>query len=100
MNIFELPPLPLTEELVTVLAENESVRVERIVSTGQTTHWYDQEENEYVMLLQGMAELEFDAHVTMALHKGDTITIPPHKRHRVAFTSAQPPCIWLCIFWE
>ena len=44
MNIFDLPKLPLPEEMTTVLAENGSVCIERIISTGQTSDWYDQVE--------------------------------------------------------
>ena len=45
MNIFDLPKLPITEELTTILAESGSVRIERIISTGQvSSDWYDQEQ--------------------------------------------------------
>jgi cupin 2 domain-containing protein len=50
MNIYELPPLPLTEEVTTILAENKNIRIERIISTGQMSGWYDQEETEFVVL--------------------------------------------------
>ena len=100
MNLFELPALPLSEELTTRLAGGGPVRVERIVSTGQTTGWYDQEETEFVALLQGFAELEYENGETVRLAAGDTLTLPPHKRHRVSQTSVQPPCVWLCMFWK
>ena len=98
MNIFELPTLPLKEELTALLAEQGNVRIERIISTGQTSDWYDQTETEFVVLLEGSAELEFE-HKTASLSKGDTLLIQPHKRHRVSFTSTEPPCIWLCVFY-
>ena len=100
MNVYDLPPLTLSEEHTTILAENKTVRVERIVSTGQTTDWQTQQKSEFVALLQGRATLEFDGGGILPLAAGDTLTIPPHKRHRVSFTSAQPPCVWLCVFWE
>jgi len=100
MNIFDLPARPLSEELATTLIENNTVRIERIVSTGQTSGWYDQDESEFVALLQGKAALEFDGGETMELTAGDTLFIPPHRRHRVTFTSAEPPCVWLCVFWR
>lgn len=99
MNLFALPPLPLPDELVTVLAENKQIRIERIVSTGQTSPWYDQEQSEFVALLQGRAELLFDSGKTIALTAGDTLVIPPHQRHRVSYTSTEPPCVWLCAFF-
>ena len=100
MNIFNLPPRPLTEELVTVLTQNESVRIERIISTGQVSDWYDQDEAEFVALLKGNAEIEFESGETIAMVSGDTLIIKPHERHRVASTSVDPPCVWLCVFWR
>ncbi|HHY83226.1 MAG TPA: cupin domain-containing protein [Clostridiales bacterium] len=99
-NLFELPSLPLSEEHITVLLQNEAIRIERIVSTGQTSGWYDQDEHEFVVLLQGEAELTWDDASTTRLTAGDTIIIPRHKRHMVSYTSSEPPCIWLCVFWK
>ena len=99
MNIFELPELPLHQELTTIFAQNSNVRIERIVSTGQTSNWYDQEETEFVVLLEGHAEIEFDNKPTVKLRRGDTLLIQPHERHRVSYTSSEPPCIWLCVFF-
>jgi len=99
MNIFNLPALPLTEELTTVLAESRNVRIERIINTGQTTNWYDQEQCEFVVLLEGNAVIEFENNKNVTLSKGDTLLINPHERHRVSFTSSEPPCVWLCVFY-
>ena len=99
MNIFDLPKLPLNEELISILAENENIRIERIVSAGQTTGWYDQDEAEFVVLLEGFAIIEFDGGATVNLMKGDTLLINPHEKHRVSYTSDQPPCVWLCVFF-
>lgn len=99
MNIFNLPTLPLTHELMTVLENNKNVRIEQIISTGQTSDWYDQDETEFVVLLNGNAELEFENDKTVSLEKGDTLLIHPHQKHRVVYTSTEPPCIWLCVFY-
>lgn len=99
-NLFSLPPLPIAQEQTTILAGGRSARVERIVSCGQTSEWYDQDESEFVSLLQGEAELTWADGSTTRLLPGDTLTIPPHKRHRVSFTSEKPPCVWLCVFWK
>jgi len=100
MNLFELPSLPVTEELTTVFFESKNIRIERIVSTGQATGWYDQNESEFVALLQGKAEIEFDDGNFKELVAGDTLIISSHVRHRVKYTSSEPPCVWLCVFWE
>lgn len=99
MNIFDLPAMPLREELTTVLAESGSVRVERIISTGQVSDWYDQPEKEFVILLEGNARIEYENRETVAMSKGDTLLIKPHERHRVSYTSTELPCIWLCVFY-
>ena len=99
MNIFDLPLCPLPQELTAILAENENVSIERIVSTGQVSDWYDQSQTEFVVLLQGEAVIEYDNDRSVALSKGDTVLIPPHERHRVSYTSSEPPCVWLCVFY-
>jgi cupin 2 domain-containing protein len=99
MNIFELPKLPLLDELTTILAEKGKLRIERIVSTGQVSNWYDQDETEFVVLLEGNAIIEYDNGKSVDISKGDTLLILPHERHRVGFTSIDPPCVWLCVFY-
>lgn len=62
MNIFELPGELPRQEITNLLLENESVRIEQIISAGQMSpdgFWYDQSEQEWVLLLQGTARLEF-----------------------------------------
>jgi len=99
VNIFDLSALPLSEELTTILIKNDNIRIERIVSTGQVSDWYDQPETEFVVLLEGSAVVEFESGRTITMSKGDTLFIAPHERHRVSFTSSKPPCIWLCVFY-
>jgi len=98
MNIFEIEKLPdiKEDEIVDILKENENVRIERIISTGQVSDWMIQERKEYVVLLQGNAIIEFnDKKVEMKA--GDTLFIEKMERHRVGYTSENPCCIWFCI---
>ena len=101
MNLFDLPePLPDDEEF-TELLRSKDVRIERIVSSGQTTpadEWYDQDEDEWVVLIQGEAILEYENGEKLRLSTGDHVLLPARRRHRVAYTSAQPPCIWIAVF--
>ena len=99
MNIFALPDLPLSEESTIILAENGNVRIERIVSMGQVSDWYDQAETEFVALLTGSAVIEYENGVSVAMSQGDTLLLKPHQRHRVSYTSNEPPCVWLCVFY-
>ena len=101
-NIFELPDrLPL-EELFTKLIDNDRILIERVVSTGQVTpegEWYDQERDEWLIVLQGEGELGYEDGSQIKLTTGDYLFIPAHQKHRVEHTSAEPPCIWLTIFF-
>ena len=99
-NLFHLPnPLP-DRELSEPLLPDRGVLIERIVSTGQTTpegQWYDQDRDEWVVLLQGDAVLGYADGRRLRLQPGDHVLIPAHKRHRVEFTSTDPPAIWLAV---
>ena len=91
---------PSDDEITEVLAQKNTVRIERIISYGQTSppgFWYDQKEIEYVAVLEGRAELEFSDEI-MTLNAGDWVIIPAHEKHRVAYTSK--PCVWLAVFVE
>ena len=59
MNIFDLRDLSENEEIIKILAENENIKIEKIISTGQTTDWQESEQNEFVILVQGEAEIEY-----------------------------------------
>lgn len=86
-------------ELADRLFETEGFRVERIASSGQTSPVYDQEEHEWVLVLQGNADiLLLDQEETRTLRTGDHLFIPAHMRHQVTRTSAD--CLWLCVFWR
>ncbi|WP_305046842.1 cupin domain-containing protein [Geoalkalibacter sp.] len=102
-NLFHAIPSALPEELVQRLTGNGRVRIERIVSRGQASpegFWYDQEQDEFVLLAQGEAELELQDPVErIRLVPGDWLVIPAHRKHRVAWTSARQDSIWLAVFY-
>lgn len=103
-NIMDgLPPAPLPEELVEVLASSGGTRIERIVSTGQASpegFWYDQDLHEWVMIVAGQARIEYDDGRSPAvLAAGDHLLIPAHRRHRVAWTDPDTPTVWLAVFF-
>jgi len=88
-------------EQFTELFSRPGVRVERIVSTGQASppgFWYDQPHAEWVVLLQGAAQLRFeDEAAPRLLAPGDWLEIAPRRRHRVEATQADPPTVWLAV---
>jgi cupin 2 domain-containing protein len=100
MNIFHLPLSLPDQEIFEALIPDQGVLIERIVSCGQATpenQWYDQERDEWVVLLQGEAEIGWEDGRCQKLLAGDWILIPAHERHRVLGTSSDPPCIWLAV---
>lgn len=98
MNLFDPLPDATVAEVTEVLANMGDVRIERVVSHGQVTGWYDQEEAEWVCLLRGAARLELGGGAQQTLNPGDWVLIPPHRRHRVAWTAPDEPTVWLCVF--
>ena len=50
-----------------------------------------------MILLQGQATLLFFDNSSIKLKSGDYLLIKAHQKHRVTFTSIDPPCIWLAI---
>lgn len=100
MNFFDLPKKLPEEELFETIIPDNGVLIERIISSGQTSppgFWFDQERDEWVLLLQGEAILQWEDSQEIKLFAGDWAFIPAHKRHRVEYTSIQPPCIWLAV---
>jgi cupin 2 domain-containing protein len=97
-----LPPAGPDEEF-TALLDHPAARIERIVSRGQVTAQdapYDQDRDEWVLLLSGAARLWLEDRGEIALTAGDTLFIPAHLRHRVMYTQAEPPTVWLAIHLE
>lgn len=99
-----IPSANGNEVFETVLAHNGTV-IERIISNGQTTpdnEWYDQDEDEWVMLLQGTATLIFfeEPNKEVRLKAGDYLLIKARQKHRVTYTSSAPVCVWLALFYK
>lgn len=101
-NLYENVPQKLPEELFQVLVNTDGVIIERIVSTGQvSTEWYDQDEVEFCCVLKGAAELLFEAsEKPMRMDPGAFVVIPPHARHKVVYTDTTQPTVWLAIKWK
>lgn len=90
------------EEVVEVILETPTARLERIVSYGHASprgFWYDQEDAEWVTVLSGRARLRFEDETEgRTLGPGDQVYIAPHRRHRVVETGVREPTIWLALF--
>ena len=100
-SIFTGIPAQLPTELCQTLLSAPNIRVERIVSKGHCSgdnDWYDQDQDEWVMLVQGAARLIFADDSAIELKPGDYVFIPAHCKHRVDWTSPDTETIWLAIY--
>lgn len=99
-NIFESIPDKLDQEFFDVLAEKDNVRIERIISKGHTspkTGWYDQQQDEWVIVLKGAAIIAFEDGQEVQLGVGSHLNIPAHTRHKVKWTQADVETVWLAV---
>lgn len=103
-NLLASLPQGLAAEQTIELLTNANVRIEQIVSTGQASppeFWYDQEWAEWVLVLTGSAGVLIDGEAEpRVLRPGDYLLIPAHRRHRVAWTEAERPTVWLAVHFR
>ena len=101
-NIFESIPKNLENEVFELLVSKETIKIERIVSKGHASPksgWYDQDNNEWVIVLQGEAVLSFENDVDVRLKSGDYINILAGKKHKVSWTQPDIETIWLAVHY-
>ena len=99
-NLFENLPLQTEGEAFTELLSRTGIRIERIVSNGQSTPAdapFDQDHDEWVLLLSGSASLWVDQEGERDLCPGDHLLIPAHRLHRVTRTAGDEPTVWLAL---
>lgn len=100
LNLLRDLPQAGQEEHFQTLLSRPGLRIERIVSDGQVSppgFWFDQAEDEWVLILQGAAALEFGDGRRVELASGDSLLIPAQRRHRVAHSA--PRTVWLALFF-
>ena len=102
-NILSNIPQGATNEAFERILDADAVRIERIVSRGQSSpagFWYDQDHNEWVLLLKGSAGLLFEGDdAIVELKPGDYVAIPAHLRHRVEWTDPDKATVWLAVHY-
>ena len=103
-SIFADIPQDLADEFFETILNTPHIRIERIVSRGHsspTGFWYDQGENEWVLLLKGSATLRFeDQPENVTMKTGDFLNIEKHRRHRVEWTDPDQDTIWLAVHYR
>ena len=99
-NLFENIPVPSEDEQFIELLSRPGARIERIVSHGHFTPVstpFDQDHDEWVLLLRGSAGLWVDSDGERDLRPGDHVLIPARRLHRVTRTAEDEPTVWLAI---
>jgi cupin 2 domain-containing protein len=100
-NIFSNIPNTISNEIFDRIIQIKNITIERILSKGHaspTNFWYDQEKNEWVIVLKGHARLKFEDEI-VEMKPGDYITIPVHCKHRVEWTDPKKETIWLAVYY-
>lgn len=98
-NLFDDLPVEAEQEIFTDLLLRSGVRIERIISTGQSTPEnapYEQDHDEWVLLLKGEAALWIEGQANRTLRPGDHVLIPAHAKHRVLWTDSDAT-VWLAV---
>lgn len=102
-NIYLNIPHHLPDEIFENIILTGGIKIERILSKGHCSpegHWYNQEKNEWVMVLKGRAGLQFKQNENIIeMQPGDYINIPAHCEHRIEWTHSEEETIWLAIHY-
>jgi cupin 2 domain-containing protein len=103
-NIYSDIPDDLTHEVFEEILRNGSLKLERIISKGHETpedQWYDQDQDEWIILLKGSAGLVIEGErEIVALKSGDYLLLPAHLKHRVEWTDPEEETIWMALYFE
>lgn len=101
-NIFENIPNKFGTEFLEEVLSTKDFKLERIVSEGDSSpenFWYDQDKNEFVLLLSGSAKICFDNGRILELKPGDYFVIEAHQKHRVDSTDPNQKTFWLTLHY-
>ncbi len=101
-NIFDDFSKKDDKEFIEEILSAKNFKLERIISEGHTSppnFWYDQDKNEFVLLLKGKAKLSFDDGEKIELNPGDYMIINAHQKHRVDWTDPDQKTFLLTILY-
>lgn len=102
-NVYAGLPAAVEGEVVETLVGRGGLRIERIVSRGQSSPaegWYDQERDEWVVLLKGRALVMTEDGQEFWMEEGDYLEIPARVKHRVVWTDPDVQTVWLAVHYE
>ncbi|MDF7773698.1 cupin domain-containing protein [Sphingomonas sp. AOB5] len=99
-NLFADLPDASAGEVFTELLSRPGVRLERIVSLGQSTPEGEpmvQDADEWVVLLEGEAGLRIGDGAAVVLRPGDHVFVAAGVPHWVTYTAPDRPTVWLAL---
>lgn len=95
-NLFDIASVPSEGELEDSLLSYKNIKIKRIVSSDRLEiDTFCQKEAEWVVLLQGSAEIVMNEE-HYRLQKGDSLFIPPLQKHTIA--KVEKGTVWLAIY--
>ncbi len=102
-NLLQNIPDQIPEELFETLVQTDAIRVEKIISKGHSSPkegWYDQDQNEWVLVLKGAARLAFRDGCEVNMGPGDSLEIPAHVEHKVVWTDPGEETVWVGVHYD
>lgn len=102
-NIYDCNNINFNVEYLENILVNPNFRLERIISFGHITpsdYWYDQEEDEFVLLLKGNAKILLENDEIIELKEGDYVIIPKHLKHKVIYTDTENKTFWITCYFK
>ena len=98
-----LPDPPGGGEIAEHVVDRPAGFIERIVSrgfTGPKEGWFDQDWDEWVVVLRGWGTVLMEDGEEHTLGEGEHLLIEAHRRHKVVSTSSAPSCLWLAVHFR
>lgn len=99
-NLLARLPAAKRAEAFTELLSRPGIRLERIVSNGQSTPEDEpmvQDADEWVLLLEGEAGIRIEDSLEVVLKPGGHLLIEAGRRHWVTFTAKDRATVWLAL---
>jgi cupin 2 domain-containing protein len=96
-------PDNIPEEIFETIVSGENIKIERIISKGHSSEkdfWYNQELNEFVLVIKGAASLKLESKEEIILKPGDYYNIKAHEKHRLDWTDKDTETIWLAVHYS
>ena len=101
-NLLKNIPQKLPDERFETLVTTDNIHIEKIISKGHTSPkegWYDQDQNEWVLVLKGAARLAFEDGNEVNMGPGDSLEIPAHVKHKVVWTDPEEETVWVAVHY-